>query len=501
MAPCLATAAPAADAPSPADASPAAAESQVENSVVKVFATVREADFRQPWMKREPTEATSTGVVIDGNRILTSARAVEFASQIQIQANQAGDKLSARVAMANHAADLAVLVLDDDAFFKTHPAVRRDPALPSIKDQVLVYGFPVGGTSLSITKGIVSRIEMAQYNQTMLGVRVQIDAPVNEGNRGGPAMEGDRMVGLVFSRLEKAENISYVIPDEEIELFLKEKGYEEHGGKPSFHDSTHTLQSPILRKFLNLAPADHGVIVEEIDRPDPAYPLKPWDLITRIGDAPIDDEGKVSVGDIKLGYRYMVQGIAKDGRVPMEIVRSGKHMEVSVPVPYGREMLEPGVDGKYPPYFIYGPIVFSVATQGYSTMALAEGRLGGELTWDASPILTRRGDRTEFPGEQIVIVPCPLLPHKLSRGYGNPVLHTVSMVNGVKVRNLRHLVEILRDAKTDFVTFEFNERNKEKIVLPRKATLDATDEILSDNGIRAQASPELLSVWQAKPAP
>src|SRR6266478_5885453 len=67
----------------------------VENSVVKVFSTARYPDFYKPWTKQAPIEATGTGVVIEGKRILSNAHVVLWASQVQIQANQAGDKISA----------------------------------------------------------------------------------------------------------------------------------------------------------------------------------------------------------------------------------------------------------------------------------------------------------------------------------------------------------------------------------------------------------------------
>ena len=69
----------------------------VENSVVKIFATVRYPDPYEPWTKSSPEEVTGSGVVIEGKRILTNAHVVNYASQVQIQANQAGDKISATV--------------------------------------------------------------------------------------------------------------------------------------------------------------------------------------------------------------------------------------------------------------------------------------------------------------------------------------------------------------------------------------------------------------------
>ena len=49
------------------------------------------------------------------------------------------------------------------------------------------YGFPIGGSTLSITSGIVSRIEVDMYAQSYRELlSVQIDAAINEGNSGGP---------------------------------------------------------------------------------------------------------------------------------------------------------------------------------------------------------------------------------------------------------------------------------------------------------------------------
>jgi len=169
----------------------AAPSHQVENSVVKVFATVRHPDLTRPWNKQPPSDVSGSGVVIEGKRILTNAHIVLYASQIQIQANQAGDKLSATLEWIAPGIDLAVLKLDDESFFDSHAALPRATTMPDVKDTVMVYGYPTGGTSLSITKGIVSRIEFAPYNYPVSGLRIQIDAAINPGNSGGPVVVGE----------------------------------------------------------------------------------------------------------------------------------------------------------------------------------------------------------------------------------------------------------------------------------------------------------------------
>ena len=209
----------------------------VENSVVKVFTTSRHPDVYKPWTKLAPSEMSGSGVVIEGGRILTNAHVVQYASQVQIQASQAGDKISATVEAVAPGIDLAVLKLADEKFFESHHPLPRASKLPEIKDAVMVYGFPTGGDNMSITKGIVSRIEFAAYGLHVSGLRIQIDAAINPGNSGGPAVVGDKMIGLAFSHLSKAQNIGYIIPCEEIELFLKDIASGEYHGKPAIFDT------------------------------------------------------------------------------------------------------------------------------------------------------------------------------------------------------------------------------------------------------------------------
>jgi len=501
--PASAAAAPAAlpGAAGPKDAAPDAKAPSVENSVVKVFTTMRHPDVFRPWNKQAPGDATGSGVVIEGKRILTNAHVVLYSSQVQIQANQAGDKISATVEMVAPGIDLAVLKLDDETFFDTHPPLPRGSTLPDIKDPVLVYGYPAGGTTLSITKGIVSRIEFAAYNYPVSGLRIQIDAAINPGNSGGPAVAGNTMIGLAFSHLGGAENIGYIIPCEEIELFLKDIASGHYSGKPAYFDELQTLENPALRSSLKVAKTDQGIVIHRIDSTDPAYPLKEWDLITKIGDTDVDDQGMVHQGEnLRLRFQYLVQKIAKNGMVSLTVVRAGKRIQVDVPVSSDRTLLLSSLEGDYPPYFVYGPLVFSRASADFvNAIANQSGWLQG-LSFVGSPLVTRRGDKPAFPGEELVVVTSPFFPHKLSKGYDNAVARSVATINGIKIRNLRHLVEVLRDAKTEFVTFAFAGLGGETLVFPRLDMLAATDEILTDNGVRAQATPELLAVWQAKPA-
>jgi S1-C subfamily serine protease len=508
--PLIALAEPISPTPLP-EASPGAQTSQsvtpskpVENAVVKVFSTLRAPDPNKPWSKQAPSEITGSGAVIGDKRILTNAHVILYASEVQIQANQAGDKISARVESVAPGIDLAVLKLEDEKFFDSHPPLRLRKNLPDAKDAVMVYGYPTGGTSLSITKGIISRIEFTSYNFSTPGLRIQIDAAINPGNSGGPAMVNDEMIGLAFSHLHGAQNIGYIIPTEEIELFLQDVADGHYDGKPAMYDDVQKLENPALRSFLHLPASVQGILVHRPFSADASYPLKEWDLITKIGDTPVDDQGMIKVSDnLRLRFAYLIQKLAKQDKVPLTLFRDGKEVKIEFPLLSHRPLAIPDLEGTYPSYFVYGPMVFSDATTeflGWAARDRQNSGLMGMLTFLGSPLITRVGDKPAFPGERLVVVTSPFFPHKLTKGYGNPAWQVVKTVNGHPIKNLAHLVEVLRDLKDEFVTFEFNMRTTgETIVFPRAEMVAATNEILTDNGIRSQGSADVLKIWENKP--
>ncbi len=475
------------------------ASGPLTNSVVKVFSTSRAPDTFKPWAKQSPQDSTGSGVVIDGNRILTNAHVVSYASVVQVQANGSGEKLNASVVAIAPGIDLAVLKLEDETFFARHPPMARASKLPEVKDGVLAYGFPTGGTSMSITKGIVSRIEYAAYNFPVSGLRIQIDAAINSGNSGGPAIADDKMIGLAYSRLSNAQNIGYIIPNEEIELFLKDVADGRYDGKPTLHDELQTLENPALRAFLKLDRGVKGVVVHQPFRTDADYPLKKWDVITHIGTTPVDNQGMVQVNaDLRLNMRYTVQKIATNISVPITVVRAGQPLTLDLPLLRDRPLLIPDLKGDYPPYFVYGPMVLSKATIQFTSFMNNNANTMAAFGIVRSPLVTQRGDAPSPDREELVVISSPFFPHKLANGYSNATASVIRAINGAPIRSLSHLVELLRDNKEEFVTFDADNRGGETLVFRHREMVAATEDILNDNGVRNQGSPELMGIWMKK---
>jgi hypothetical protein len=71
----------------------------------------------------------------------------------------------------------------------------------------------------------------------------------------------------------------------------------------------------------------------------------------------------------------------------------------------------------------------------------------------------------------------------------------IAKVNGVEVKNLRHLAELLQDSTDEFIRLETADRN-EQLVFRRSELKDSTEEILTEEGIRYQASESLRDLFE-----
>jgi S1-C subfamily serine protease len=462
-------------------------------SVVKIYATHRQPDFLRPWSKRSPEEISGSGVIIDGKRILTNAHVVNYASQVYVQANQSTDRVPAKVTAIAPAIDLALVQVDNPSFYDQHPPLPLADDIPALKQTVNVYGYPMGGEQLSITQGVVSRIEFARIYYFDSGLRIQIDAAINPGNSGGPAVSDGKIIGLVYSKFSKGENIGYLLAAEELRLFLKDVAGGGYHGKPQLWVYTRPAENEALRAKLGMS-KETGLVVTCPYGAAADYPLKKWDVITRIGDEPIDNQGNVKVkDDLRLNCEYLLPRLAKDGRVRLTIFRDRKAAEMQVPVPTEGNFVVPPLLDKYPRYFIYGPMVFVPACHELTT-ALAESSGSWRLLTAQNPLLMRALDPPAFAGEEIVTLGYGLFPHKTSKSYLPGPFSVVTHINGTAVRNLVHVVKLLRDAKDEFLTIDLAGLSA-PLVFRRSEMPSATDDILCDEGIRKQYSDDLEKVW------
>lgn len=154
--------------------------------LVKVFACHAKPLFNQPWAMRPPQKSTSSGFLIAGRLIITNAHSVAYQTLVQVRKHGCAEKVTARVVAVANDCDIAVLTVDDPSFWKDTTTLEFE-ALPQLHDEVIVVGYPVGGEQLSVTSGVVSRIDFGVYSfSTREHLVLQTDSAINAGNSGGP---------------------------------------------------------------------------------------------------------------------------------------------------------------------------------------------------------------------------------------------------------------------------------------------------------------------------
>ena len=486
----------------PASSSPLAApvmrEDPIANSTVRVFTTVSIPDVRKPWAKLPPREETGSGFVIDGKRILTNAHFIEYATDIQIRGNKAGDKIPARVIAIDTSLDLAVLKLDDDTFFDSHAALSPAPLVPGTRQIVQTFGYSDDSSNVTVLNPSVATLTFAPYDAQTSGLMLLLNSEIPPGSSGGPVTQGSvNLIGIACCRSFGGKKFSYVIPSSEITTFIEGISKGPFRGKSMIYDQLQKLENPALREYLGLDSTRHGVVVTSSVTKDGGS-LLDWDVLTGIWADDVDDQGTVPCDDYRVSCRYVFQIFSGLDQMDARVIRGGKERRLSIPVVRKRQMLIPNLEGSAPSYFVFGPIVFSTVTSQLISVISTSEQLEAFLGFRGSPIVTRRTETPSFAGEQLVFVPAPFFPHKLVRGYGDPTFTVVKAVNGMPIRNLNHLVQVIRDSKDEFVTIEFFEKYAEILVFSRAEMVAATDGILGDNNVRSQGSADTMAVWNAK---
>lgn len=468
---------------------------EIRDAVVKIHVTQRAPDFLRPWAKMSAKKVNGSGAIIAGNRILTNAHVVLYASQIFVQFHQTTDRVPAKVVHRWVGLDLALLELEDPSLLDGRPMLQLADGLPRVKETVNVYGYPLGGDDMAVTEGIISRIEFASYSPTVSAVRIQVDAALNPGNSGGPAIVDGKIVGLVFSGIRTAENIGYLIPAEEVRMFIEDCADGSVDGKWALYEQLQTTENEALRARLGLDDQTTGIMIRQPYATD-EYPLKKWDVITHVGDQPIDNKGKVKVrDDLQLLFQYRVPQLAADGKIQLQIIRDQQPLAVSVPVRREPERVIPSLEGAYPRHFIYGPLVFMPASMEMIQAAGGKG-LAFFLAME-NPLLSRILDKPSEDAEELIAF--RLLTHRSTKGYGTPPYGIVKAVNGEGVRNLNDLVRRMRTADGKFMIIE-PEGRYESLVFYRAQLPEITEEVLNDEGIRYQYSDDVSAIWEGQAA-
>jgi S1-C subfamily serine protease len=337
--------------------------SEVRQSVARINNTTQDANYRTPWLPGGLGGGSGTGWVVAPDRLLTNAHVVSNSRFLTVEKENDPKKYIATVEHIAHDCDLAILKVQDPAFFKgTKPLALG--GIPELESTVAVFGYPIGGERLSVTQGVVSRIDFRTYTHSVIDshLTIQIDAAINPGNSGGPVLQGGKVVGVAFQGFsgDVAQNVGYMIPTPVIAHFLKDI---EDGHYDRYMDLSigiaNTL-NPALRKALGLGDDDRGVMVSTVqDAGVCAGKLLVGDVLLSIDGHEIASDGMVELE----GERVLMSEVAErkylGDSVQFSVLREKKPLEVTIKFdaawPY---LIQANTYDQQPPYVLFGGLLF-----------------------------------------------------------------------------------------------------------------------------------------------
>jgi len=362
--------APSVAAPTNAGQAPAVAtrpNGKIQKSLVRITATDVEPDYRAPWNSGGIQRGVGAGFVIEGNRIMTNAHVVSNSRYLTVERDGDPNKYPATVLFVAHDSDLALLKVASADFFKNMVPLTFG-GIPELESVVSAYGYPLGGERMSVTTGIVSRIDFQLYTHSSIDqhLAIQISAQINPGNSGGPVMQNAKVVGVAFQGYsgDVAQGVAYMIPTPVIQRFLSDIK-DGHYDKYADLGITFTkLQNPAQRHYLGLKDDDRGVLVGSVVAAGPsAKSIQSGDVLLLIDDHPIASDGTVELEGERVEMPEVVERKFKGDKVKLDILRDKKPVTVNIELgsvwPYS--YLAHAYDVR-PRYVVYGGLLFQPLT-------------------------------------------------------------------------------------------------------------------------------------------
>jgi len=441
------------------------AQPPITSSVVKIYTVSSSYSYENPWQMAGQYKGTGSGCIIDGSRILTNAHVVSNSTFLQVKKAGEAEKHIARIVSISHESDLAILTVDDPDFFKNSAPIKIGE-LPQVRDKVAVYGFPTGGDEMSITEGVVSRIEQRNYAHSSANLLTcQIDAAINPGNSGGPVMIKDTIVGVAFQSATMGENIGYMVPAPIVKHFLRDIEDGKYDGFPELGILFQDMESPAMREKMLMKKEQTGVMVIAIQVDSPVR------NILSVGDVVLSMDGVVVANDGTVEFRkdertslnYVVQRKYINDYLKIKILRNGKEREVSVKLtsPLGSSRLVPYEKYDTPPtYYIVAGLVFSPLTKNY----IMEW---GRQWYFSAPTKLLHYYQNEIPRDdrKQVILLTKVLADEINQGYHDVDNIFIVRVNGRKVSTMKDVVKAFEENKGLY--HEIEDDNGLKIIIKR----------------------------------
>ncbi len=470
-------------------------DQEVRDSIIKIYTSFNQYDHQNPWTNLGPRQKGGSGSIIqlpdsDQRAVLTNSHVISAHTYIEGRKNGQTDRYKLKPLWVSHELDLALLVPfhehEKEAFFSGTAPIPLGK-LPPLQTDLMLLGYPIGGDTISATKGVLSRLEYQPYvNSGFSFLAGQIDAASNPGNSGGPAIVNGQIIGVLMQGASpfEASNIAHIVPVNVIHHFLKDVSDGYYSGIPSLGVETEELENGFFKAVYGVT-ENKGVLVRHVIPGSAADGiLLPDDVILELDRHPVGhDKTIVFRGSERVSMDHIVHSKQVGESLGIRIIRDKQELDVTVSLtqPINSDLLL-GVDGESAPsYFIYQGLVFTKVTRELLIGAGHEMISYAGLT----PVLL---NNFRFASEDEVVVILKVLPHEANRGYHNIFLRRVDSVGTEKVKSLKQLVQLIESHEQEYLEINTGYKGLEKIVLNANLADGVNSEVMWLNGIHNDRS-------------
>lgn len=454
--------------------------------IVRIDAAFLEPDYRTPWNPGRPSSGNGTGWLVGKNKFITNAHVVSNSTKIVIRTMNDPEPHEARILHIAHDCDLAMIeAVDPKAFEKLKPL--EIDGIPKLNSEVIAVGYPVGGERVSVTRGVVSRIDFQNYSHSGVDqhLAIQVDAAINPGNSGGPVIQNGKVVGVAFQGYSGAvaQNVGYMIPVPVLSRFLKdvEDGKYDHYMDLAIGDFA--IENPAQIKALGLEDNGIGVMVANVESAGSAGGfLQIGDVILSIDGNPVFNNGLIRVDGEMMDMNEIVERKFAGDKINVEIMRKGEKAKLEITLKRFLPYLTLGEQyDKRPEYVLYAGLLFQPMTRN---LMEAHGIRDPLVSYYFDNYMNKELYK-EHP--QVVILTA-ILPDEVNtyiKGYQHSI---VDEINGVKIKTLADVPAALKKNEGDdkFVVIKLLEVNR-PLVLKRDLADEAHPRIMQTYNVTADS--------------
>ena len=473
------------------------------DAIVRVEVDTKQPNYRVPYNIGGMSSGNGTGFLVGPNKFLTNAHVVSNGRLIYIKKVSDPKPYKARVVHVAHDCDLAMIEIESEdefagAFSGIEPLFIG--GIPKLNTTVVAVGYPIGGERISVTRGVVSRVDFRTYSHSGIDnhLTIQVDAAINPGNSGGPILQNNQVVGVAFQGYSGsvAQNTGYMIPVPVIERFLKDV---EDGSYDHYVDlatSVLNILNPAQRRALGLPNDGIGVMVSEADAAGSAGGiLKTKDVLLSIDGYSIASDGFIEIEGERVDLNEIIERKYAADTVDLEVWRDGQQEDINIElkrfIPY---LIKANQYDKQPNFVLFAGLQFQPMDRSVmSSHSITNLRSRYHFNYFSQDEIYR-----ERP--QIVIL-TEVLPDSSNTHLQPFVQQIVDSINGKKIRLLQDVYDALNgdsaeEGREDYHVIRLLGEGR-PLVLKRDTAEEAHERIMSKYNVSVDhfiEEPEILEL-------